>query len=159
MNVNLKILALTLTALLNGCIMTSSSEVSIKKTMELEKGPMQVTFLSNTPYLADMSIALSEYGFEVMPMPTQQQIIEIRNDSQLSKYNEASTRWGLTLSTMNSGMTCAITDFNIHHFTLMLTDIENNRVIMVLKQKGADGPCSSVEPVFESLSAALAENW
>jgi hypothetical protein len=139
--------------------MLSSSEVSVKETMHVEKGVKQVTFLNNTPYLADMSIALSENGFEVMPMPTQQQIFEIRNDTQLSKYNEASTRWGLTISTKNSGMSCALTDFNIHHFTLMLTDITNNKVVMVLKQKGSDGPCTTVKPVFDTLAQKLAETW
>jgi hypothetical protein len=146
-------------SLLGGCVMLSSSEVSVKETIQLEKGEKRVTFLNNTPYLADMSIAFSEYGFEVMPMPTQELIYEIRNNRQLSKYNEAVTRWGLTLSTRNSGMTCAFTDFNIHHFTLMLTDITNNKVVMVLKQKGSDGPCTTVKPVFDTLAEKLAGRW
>lgn len=156
---NLKIILLLMSSLSGSCVMMSSSEVSVKETVKLDKGAKRVTFLNNTPYLADMSIALSEYGFDVMPMPSQQQIIEIKTDTKLSKYNEAATRWGLTFTTQHSGMSCAFTDFNIHHFTLMLTDITNNKVIMVLKQKGSDGPCTTVEPVFISLSEKLAENW
>jgi hypothetical protein len=159
MKLRLKIMMLIWASLLGGCIMLSSSEVSVKELVVVEKGDKRVTFLNNTPYLADMSVALSEYGFEVMPIPSQQQILEIRNDTQLSKYNEAAARWGLTLSAKYSGGSCVFTDFHVYHFTLMLTDITNNQIVMVLKQKGSDGPCSSVKPVFDTLSQKLAEKW
>lgn len=96
-----------------------------------------------------MSIALAENGFVVKPMPTQQQITELQNPNRIAKYNEATTRWGISLQTQYSPMKCAFTDFDIHHFTLMLTDIETNQVVLVLKQKGSDGPCTTVEPVLE----------
>jgi len=154
-----KLSTLWIIFLLNGCVMMSSSDVKVKELSKVDKGEMQVTFLNNTPYIADMSIALSEYGFAIAPIPTQEQIIELRSDTLISKYNAASTRWGITVSTKGSGMTCAFTDYNIHHFTLMLTDITNNRVVTVLKQKGSDGPCTTVKPVFDTLAEKLAETW
>jgi len=139
--------------------MMSSSEVIVKNLINESKGPKVVTFLGNTPYLADMSIALAENGFTVKPMPTQQQVIELQSDTKLAKYNQATTRWALSLQTKGSSFSCAFTDYNIYHFVLILTDISKNQVVMVLKQKGSDGPCTTVQPVFGTLSEALAENW
>ena len=145
--------------LLAGCVMMSSGPVAVSNLSNPEKGKKTVTFLNKTPYIAEMSIALAENGFVVKPMPTQQQITEIQSTSRIAKYNEATTRWGISLQTQYSGMKCAFTDFDIHHFTLMLTDIETNQVVLVLKQKGSDGPCTTVEPVFGTLAKALADNW
>lgn len=149
------IVAITLT----GCIMWSSSPVTVTKLSGAEKGPRVVTFMTPTPYIADMTVALVENGFVVKPMPTQQEILEIQGAGKLAKYNEATARWGITLQTQFSGMKCAFTDFDIHHFTLMLIDIYMNQVVLVLKQKGSDGPCNTVEPVYGTLAKALAENW
>lgn len=145
--------------LLAGCVMMSSGPVTVSNLSNPEKGKKIVTFLNKTPYIAEMSIALAENGFVVKPMPTQQQITELQNPNRIAKYNEATTRWGISLQTQYSPMKCAFTDFDIHHFTLMLTDIETNQVVLVLKQKGSDGPCTTVEPVFGTLAKALANNW
>lgn len=145
--------------LLTGCVMLSSGPVAVKSISKQEKGERIVTFLNNTPYVAEMSVALAENGFVVKPMPTQKQITELQSSTRIEKYNEATTRWGISLQTQYSGMKCAFTDFDIHHFTLMLTDIETNQVVLVMKQKGSDGPCTTVEPVFGTLAKALAENW
>jgi hypothetical protein len=144
---------------LSGCVMLSSSPVTVNKLSNADKGSKVVTIMNSTPYLADMSVALAENGFKVKPMPTQQQVVEIQGEGKVAKYNEATTRWGITLQTQFSGMKCAFTDFDIHHFTLMLTDIHTNEVVLVLKQKGSDGPCTTVEPVFGTLAKALSENW
>lgn len=192
-------LLVIITTMLTSCIMWSSSPVIVKNLLNTEKGPRVVTFMTPTPYIADMSIALAEYGFAVKPMPTQKEITEIQSEdraakyneetqkeimgrqsadllakysketqreitgrqsaSRIAKYNEATTRWGITLQTQFSGMECAFTDFNIHHFTLILTDIYTNQIVLILKQKGSDGPCTTVKPVFGTLAEALSQNW
>lgn len=153
------IFAITILTLLTSCVMMSSSEVTVKNLINEPKGPKVVTFLNDTPYIADMSIALAENGFKIKPIPTQQQITELQSESRIAKYNEATARWGISILTKGSSYSCAFTDYNVHHFTLMLTDITNNQVVMVLKQKGSDGPCTTVKPVFGTLAAALSENW
>ncbi len=142
-----------------GCVMMSSTPVTVNSLTNIEKGKKEVTFLNQTLYIADLSIALAENGFVVKPMPTQMQITEIQSSTRTANYKEASTRWGISLQTQDSGMKCAFTDFDIHHFTLMLTDIATNQVVLVLKQQGSDGPCTTVEPVFGTLAKALADNW
>lgn len=157
---NVKIGSVFATALLlAACVMLSSSEVTVENLTKPNKGPKALTILNNTPYLADMSVALSQQGFTVMPMPTQQQIVELQTADRIAKYNEAATRWGVSLVARGSSMKCAFTDFNIYYFTLMLTDIATNKVVMVLKQKGSDGPCTTVKPVFDTLAQSLSENW
>ncbi|PCI42901.1 MAG: hypothetical protein COB49_13045 [Alphaproteobacteria bacterium] len=153
------LLLVVVTAMLTNCVMITSSPVTANSLINTDKGPRIVTFLTPTPYIADMSVALAENGFLIKPMLSRQEITELQGSSRVVKYNEATARWGITLQTQHSGMTCAFTDFNIHHFTLMLTDIYTNQVVLVLKQKGSDGPCSTVKPVFEPLAEALAQNW
>ena len=145
--------------LFNGCVMLSSSNVEVKNLIKESKGSKVVTLLNNTEYLADMSIALAENGFIIKPMPTTQQITELQSSTKIAKYNEGSTRWGITVQTKGSPLKCAFTDYNIHYFTLTLMDLTNNQVVMVLKQKGSDGPCSTVEPVFGTLAEELSNNW
>lgn len=154
-----KISTFAATALASGCVMLSSSEVAVSRLKEVDKGPKVVTIQNNTPYLAEMSAALAENGFVVKPMPTQQEILEIKQAGRMAKYNEASTRWGLSILTRGSSMTCAFTDFKILYFTVMLTDIATNEAVLVLKQKGSDGPCTTIKPVFGTLSAAISKNW
>lgn len=153
------ITVLLIASMFQGCIVWSSSPVAVNNLAKEVKGSKVVTFVSPTPYIADFTAALAEHGFTVRPMPTQQEIIEFqRAKNRIVTFNEATARYGLTLQARQSGV-CAFTEFGIYNFTLMLTDITNNQVVMVLKQKGSDGPCSTVEPVWGTLAKALSENW
>ena len=144
---------------LNGCIVWSSSSVAVNTLVKEDKGPKIVTFMNNTPYLADFSVALAEHGFAVKPMPTQEQIIEFqRAKDKISVYNQAAARFGLTLQARQTGI-CAFTEYGIYNFTLMVTDISSNQIVLVLKQKGSDGPCTTVQPVWGTLARALSDNW
>ncbi len=142
-----------------GCVMLKSSDVSVSNLVKSGKGPKVVTFMNNTQYIADMSIALSEQGFIVKPMPSQQEVMELQSQSRITSYKEATTRWGITLEARYTGMDCALTEYSIHNFTLMLIDITNNQIVMVLKQRGSDGPCTTIKPVFGTLAGALSTNW
>ena len=53
------VFVLLIPVLLTGCVMLSSSEVAVKNLQKSEKGAKVVTILNNTPYIADMSVALS----------------------------------------------------------------------------------------------------
>jgi len=126
---------------------------------ESNKGPKVVTFMNSTRYMPEMSVALSEQGFVVKPMPSQQEVMELQSQSRIATYKEATTRWGVTLEARYTGMDCAFTEYSIYNFTLMLIDITNNQIVMVLKQRGSDGPCTTIKPVFGTLAKALSEKW
>lgn len=148
----------TFVLLLTGCVVLSSSEVTVKKTSNAPKGEKILTFLNPTPYLGEMTVALAEYGFKVRPMPSQERITKLKSPTKISEYNQASAPYGLTLQAQQTGF-CAFTPHKIFIFTLMLTDINKNEILLVLKQKGSDGPCTTVEPVFGTLSKELSNNW
>lgn len=150
---------LILALFLNGCIVWSSSSVVVNTLVKEDKGLKIVTFMNHTPYVADFSVALAEHGFAVKPMPTQEQIIEFqRSKDKISVYNQATARFGLTLQARQTGV-CAFTEYGIYNFTLMVTDIASNQIVLVLKQKGSDGPCTTVQPVWGTLARALSDNW
>jgi len=156
---NLKILLIFVTVSSFGCASLVSSNVSVNNLIKSDKGPKIVTFINNTRYIAEMSVALSEYGFVVKPIPSQQEIMELQDQSRIATYNEATTRWGISLEARYIGIDCAFTEHSVYHFTLMLIDITNNEIVMVLKQRGSDGPCTTIKPVFNTLAEAIATNW
>ena len=41
----------------------------------------------------------------------------------------------------------------------MVTDITKNEIVLILKQEGSDGPCTTIKPVFPTLSESLANAW
>ncbi|MGH8190752.1 MAG: hypothetical protein ACREP2_04835 [Rhodanobacteraceae bacterium] len=122
-------------------------------------GPRVVTFLNATPYFVEMTEALAENGFTVKPMASQQYVTQSEAPGKIGQYNEASTRYGLTLLAAPTSYTYVLTDHAVYNFTLMVTDITKNRIVLILKQKGSDGPCTTIKPVFPTLAASLSSAW
>ncbi|TAL88473.1 MAG: hypothetical protein EPN69_16280 [Rhodanobacter sp.] len=152
------LLAIT-TLSLSACIMLSSSTVTVKSMSGGPTGPRVVTFLNATPYFPEMTEALAENGFTVKPMASQQYVTKNEGGGKIGQYNEASTRYGLTLLDAPTTFTCALTSHAVYNFTLMVTDITRNQIVLILKQKGSDGPCTTIKPVFPTLSEALSNAW
>lgn len=144
---------------LAGCVTLTSSSVNVRNLTNGPKGKKVVTFITPTPYMADMSEALAEYGFKVKPMPTQEFITERQNSDQIAQYNKATTRWGISVMATPTDQKCVFTDYAIYNFTIMLVDIRTDTTAMILKQRGSDGPCTTVKPVFPTLAKALSKNW
>lgn len=144
--------------LLGGCMMSSSS-VKVSAMSGGPTGPRVVAFLNATPYFAEMTESLAENGFTVKAMASQQYVTQREATGKIGQYNEASTRYGLTLLAAPTSLTCVLTDHAVYNFTLMVTDITENKIVLILKQKGSDGPCTTVKPVFPTLAAALAKAW
>lgn len=118
-----------------------------------------MTFLNATPYFPEMAEALAENGFTVKPMPIQQYVTQHEGSGKIGQYNEASTRYGLTLFAAPTAFTCALTSHAVYNFTLMVTDIAEDKIVLILKQKGSDGPCTTIKPVFPTLSESLSQAW
>lgn len=145
---------------LPGCAKLTSSEGGVESLTERNKGPKVVSLLNNTPYSAEMKLALSKQGFVVKSMPSQQRVMELQDQTRIAiaTDNEATTQWGINLEYKYIGP-CANREFSIYHFTLMLIDMTNNQVVMVLLQDGSDGPCKDIKPVFDTLAESLSHNW
>jgi hypothetical protein len=142
---------------LGGCVF-SSSPVTTKMLRPGIHGPKVVAVLNQTPYFVEMSEALGDHGFVVKAAPTQQYVTEADRPGRIRQYDQASTRYGITLTAERTGA-CALTEYGIYRFTLTLMDLQDNEVVAVFRQKGSDGPCTTVKPVFDTLAAALAAAW
>ncbi|MDX2479063.1 MAG: hypothetical protein QNK24_01855 [Desulfuromusa sp.] len=148
-----------LSFIMTGC-MFSSGKVTVNNLKDEDKGPKKVFIENSTPYFVEMNESLKENGFTVMSQPTQVKLNEIQAKGAMSDNDESITRWGISLLTKTKGgWTCALTDSNILYFTLVLNDVSNNNSVMILKQLGSDGPCTTIKPVFPTLCKALSENW
>jgi hypothetical protein len=154
-----RVVVVVVVALLLGACMFSSSDVSVKAMSGGPTGPRVVTFLAATPYFIEMTEALAENGYTVKPMASQQYVTEQEAPNKIGQYNEASTRYGLTLLAAPTSLTCALTSHAVYDFTLMVTDIARNEIVLILKQKGSDGPCTTIKPVFPTLAESLANAW
>lgn len=143
---------------LSACMM-SSSKVAVKSTAAAPTGPKVVAFLAPTPYLPEMTEALAEHGFTVKAMASQQYVTETQGAGKVAQYNEAATRYGLTLTAAPTTLDCVLTSHSIYNFTLLVTDIQRNEIVLVLRQKGSDGPCTTIKPVFPTLAASLGNAW
>ncbi|MHB8729704.1 MAG: hypothetical protein ACYC9K_11825 [Sulfuricaulis sp.] len=152
------VLLVIATLSLSAC-MLSSSTVAVKSMSGGPTGPRVVTFLNPTPYFPEMAEALAENGFTVKPMASQQYVTQNEGEGKIGQYNEASTRYGLSLFATPTTYTCALTSHAVYNFTLMITDIAKNQIVLILKQKGSDGPCTTIKPVFPTLSDALSNAW
>lgn len=140
--------------MLNGCMM-SSSEVTVNKFVNNDLGIKKVT-VSDNSYIAEMNSALIKSGFYVTPMPTQKELIAL----QSGEYDKEATRWIVKLETKShGGYDCVTSNSNILDFTLILKDMTDNQIVMTLKQTGSDGPCGTIEPVFDTLAMKLSESW
>jgi len=131
---------------------------SYKKLGSFGESRKEVAILNSTPYLSDMTIALVNSGFSVKPMPSQQIITE-RNGDLTSQYNLASTRYGLFLEVTPTRQICAFTDYRIVNATVNIIDTKTNESIAILKQRGSDGPCTTVTPVFQTLADEISRIW
>lgn len=149
---------ITACALLNGCVTINSSPVSVTKIASIDASTRELTFLSGTPYLAQLTLALTKSGFKVLPMATQYSNSSQPNDSSTRSVH-SSARYGLVFTTISTRQFCVFTDHVIINATANIIDTKSNETVAILTQRGSDGPCSTVEPVFETMASELSRIW
>lgn len=117
-----------------------------------------MVLLSQSPYLADLAAALGEYGFRVRPLVRrgQGEIAATDGGRGVALYEDA--RYGIQIDQRHD-QNCAFTASSIYDFTVTVIDIKQNEVVMVVRQSGADGPCTTVKPVWPTIAEAIALNW
>ena len=114
--------------------------------------------LTPTPYAADLHVALGERGILVRPLARAgaATAAATQGGDGVAVYEPA--RYGVQLD-QRFAMRCALTPNAIYDFTLSVVDIRANAVVVVVRQRGADGPCSTVKPVWPTLADAIARVW
>lgn len=134
---------------LNGCsIHWTSTPVATTPVVDMEKGPQIVMITNDTPYRAQLTAALQEQGFAV---------VAPRTDESPQHLN---AQWGIRFENEFNHYACFFNHDKLEFdFTLTLFDRYTQRDVLVLKQRGADQPCSSVLPVYNSMAKALRTSW
>jgi len=66
--------------------------------------------------------------------------------------------YGVSVSRSYS-MECVFTSSRIYDWTVTVIDLMTDNRVMVIRQKGSDGPCTTVEPVWPTIANAISENW
>jgi hypothetical protein len=154
-----KILSVGLILLISGCVTISSSPVSIIKFSSVESTPRELTILNDTAYLGEMTLAFAKYGFKVKPISSQEIITEQKTPTISSQRKQSSARYGMIIKIDITRQICAFTDYRIINATVSIIDIKSNENIAIFKQRGSDGPCTTVTPVFDSLAEEVVKLW
>ncbi len=152
-------LATVAVVLSSGCVTLSSGHVSVMKLGPVETGVRELTILNGSPYLGEMTLALSKFGFKVRPIAAQQTITEQQTSTVSAQWKQAATRYAMVVQVDGTRQICAFTDYRIVNATIQIVDVRSNETVAVLKQRGSDGPCTTVDPVFDTLAEEIARLW
>ena len=155
---NRHVILFLLLFVLAGCVTVSRGQVATHKLSDNITGPRELIFLNDSGYETEMSIALSSYGFKVRPIAATNYVKEKEGKNRTVEYKQAGAQYGVSVVTKFVDL-CAFTSSDIYDFKLTLTDLSKNELVLILEQRGSDGPCTTVEPVFDTLAQAIAQNW
>lgn len=144
--------------LLAGCMTLSAGPVEVAKLGQIVPGPREVTIVNETPYTSEMAVALDKANVQLKPAPSVGSVATTQNATTTTQ-RIYSTKYGIDLRIVPTRQFCAFTDHYIVNAKLTVIDLETNKPVAVLTQRGADGPCTSVEPVFDSLGKAVGDLW
>lgn len=150
-------IAIIALSILTGCVTLSSDPVSVVKLGEIYPSSRELSVLNGTPYLAEMTLALSQKGIKVRPITSQETITEQRTPTISAQWHQVTTRYTMIIQIQPTRQICAFTDYRIVNATVNIVDTKTNENVAILKQRGADGPCSTVTPVFNSLASEIAK--
>ena len=146
-------------SVLAGCVTLSSDPVSVTKLGDIAPSPRELSVLSGMPHLAEMTLALSKHGFKVRPMASQETLIEQRTPNVSAQWRQATTRYAMVLQIDPTRQICAFTDYRIVNATINVVDTKTNESVAIFKQRGSDGPCTTVTAVWDSLASEIARLW
>jgi hypothetical protein len=153
------ILAGVVILFLSGCVTISSSPVSVIKFSSVESTTRELTILNDTSYLGEVTLAFAKYDFKIKPMSSQEIITEQKTPIILYQRKQSSARYGMIIQIDGTRQICAFTDYRIINATVNIIDIKRNENIAIFKQRGSDGPCTTVTPVFDSLAEEVVKLW
>lgn len=153
----LKLTTALLVLALTGCATIKSDPVEVVKLKPLVPGARQVTIVGKTPYLAEMTIALAKNGIELKPEASEETVSTQVRDGASSQRRMASTRYGLDIQFDPTRQVCLFTDHRLVNAKATVIDLTTNTAVAVVSQRGSDGPCSTVDPVFPGMAKAISD--
>jgi hypothetical protein len=119
---------------------------NVVRWAEVEPGERELSVPSGSPFAAELSQALTDYGFAVKTVPGA----------------PWPTRYAVSLAVDANAPqeVCASTGRHIVTVRAVLKDVERGQDVAAVQARGADGPCGgSEEPVFPRLAEAVGDVW
>ena len=113
---------------------------------EVEPGPRELAVPAGSPFAAELSKALADYGFVVKPVVT--------GAPWPTRY--------VVMMAIDDGApkdVCASTGRHIVTARASLQDTQTSQEIATVQARGADGPCGDADLVFGSLAEAVGDVW
>ncbi len=113
---------------------------------EVEPGPRELSVPAGSPFAAELSKALADYGFVVKPAvtgagwPTRYVVMMAVDDGAAKEI-------------------CASTGRHIVTARGSLQDTQTGQEIATVQARGADGPCGDADLVFGGLAEAIGDVW
>jgi hypothetical protein len=143
----------------------ASCQISDRRGQSLVMGqmgekPTQFILLGAGPYEGDLTVALFQEGFKVKPIAVTQTVTEIESQTKLVEYKEAGYRYALKVYISHQYMwTCAFSTGHMVDVTMSVIDIRDNETLAIIKQRGPDGECPPLTPVWVLLARDLSKAW
>ncbi len=151
------LLAVAVLPVLTGCQITDSHAKSLVIT-SLKNNPRQFILLGAGQYDGELTFALVEHGFTVKPIAIRRDVAEIEAN-RIVEYREAGFRYALKLSLVHEGGRCVFSGSHRVNAAMSVIDIATNETLAVIKQRGPDGSCPPLTPVWDLLAEELARVW
>ena len=147
--------ALVTIFLLSAC----GSNFTKQKIAAIDAGNKQIVILGNTPYNADIRMALLGQGFKVKVQPTTHRITQKTETTDIS-FNQASATYGLTFS-WAIGDRCILNDGVNLWLNVELVDLRTNETVMFIRRNGWTNSCYGGErgEIFNAIAKDLADSW
>lgn len=154
-----KLSLLILLAVATACSSMVRGSVNVAHIAPIDEANRQLVVLTPTPYIGELAAELGPYGFRLRPQyrPGEGEVAAMADTTaRVAAGNGA--RYGIQIE-QKLETECALTSSSIYAFVFTIVDIEQNEVVMVVRQTGADGPCTTVKSVWPTVAKAIAENW
>lgn len=135
------------------------SNATKQKVASIDAGNKQIVILGNTPYNADIRMALLGQGFKVKVQSTTHRITQKSESTDIS-FNQAAATYGLTFS-WATGDRCIFNDGVNLWLNAELVDLRTNETVMFIRRNGWTNSCYGGErgEVFNALAKDLADSW
>lgn len=145
-----------LLALTAACSSMVRGSLNVAHISPIDEADRQLVVLTPTPYIGELAAELGPYGFRVRPQyrPGESEAAAATTTAAVVD----GARYGIQIE-QKLESECAFTSSSIYAFVFTIVDIELNEVVMVVRQTGADGACTTVKPVWPSVAKAIADNW
>ncbi len=141
-----------------------ASNLNIERLSEdkIDTTNKDIIFLTSTRWDSQVRRALARYGFTLKKYASIRQIEAKTSDAITETHNEAEARYGISIYPGSIVDWCLVTPgqkFDL--FTLEITDLRTNEVILVVEKGGwtHDCPLTTSGKLFPDLAKALSDEW